>query len=99
MNLQLNRGRDRAESIGAIAERHGLSRRAVEKELERLVQVLPIVACPTGVYVATSPQEARQYASSLKGRIVAVQARISALERWADGVEVEQTRLPWSEAA
>ena len=97
--MNLPRGRDAAVSISTLAERHGLSRRTVEKELERLVKAgTPIIACANGVFLAQAPQEARQYASSLKGRVVAVQARISALERWADGVEVEQTTL-FGEAA
>ena len=88
MNLGLGRGRDAAKSIGEFAETFGVSRRQVEQELQDAVQSgLPVVACERGVYLAQTPAEARAYAESLRGRIVAVQARISALERWADEQE------------
>ena len=99
MNLGLGRGRDAARSIGDIAEERDVPRRQVERELEEAVRMgLPVVACERGVYLATSPSEARAYAQSLRGRIVAVQARISALERWADEQEygaIIQTELGW----
>ena len=92
MNLGLGRGRDAARPISDIAESFGVSRRQVERELEDAVKHgLPVIACERGVYLAQTPQEARQYAQSLRGRIVAVQARITALERWADEQESEQT--------
>ena len=95
----LNRGRDAAESIGSIAERTGQSRRTVERELERMAQSLPIVACERGVYLAETPQEARAYAQSLRGRIVAVQARVTALERWAEVEEMSGQETLWGTAA
>ena len=87
---QLGRGGSAAESIGSLAERLQRPRRAVERELEELVHSgVPVVANERGVYLAETAQEARQYAESLRGRIAAVQSRITALERWAD--EHEQT--------
>ena len=84
----VHRGRDKARSIGAISEASNVSRRKVERALEDLVQSgIPIVACEDGVYIASTPAEARAYAQSPRGRISAVQARISALERWADAQE------------
>ena len=97
MIQHLGRGADNARPIGDIAESLGKSRRSVEEALEALVQSHPIVANHKGVYLAQTPAEARAYADSLRGRIVAVQARISALERWADEQESEQTS--WLDAA
>lgn len=93
--MNLPRGKDRAVSIGLLAESYGLSRRRVERDLEELVlSGLPIVACSAGVYVSDSPSEVRAYTDSLYGRISAVQGRISALRRAADAMEDEgQTTL------
>lgn len=93
----LPRGRDNAKSIGELAESARISRRKCEKTLESLVlSGIPIVACENGVYVTDSPQEARAYAQSLKGRIVAVQARISALERAADAMDRAGQETLWA---
>jgi predicted DNA-binding transcriptional regulator YafY len=94
----LPRGRDKAKPIGEIAEQSNRSRRRVERDLETLVlSGIPIVACESGVYVATSPQEARQYASALKGRIGHIADRAAALERWADRQEQPRPTL-WDAA-
>ena len=94
------RGRDKAKSIGEIAESARISRRKAEKTLESLVlSGIPIVACEAGVYVATSAAEARAYADSLRGRISAVQGRISALERWAEREEQQGQATLFAEAA
>jgi hypothetical protein len=100
VTITVGRGADAAESIGSIAERMGLSRRRVERELEqRALDGEPIVACERGVYLATSPLEARQYADSLRGRIRAVQQRVSALERWADDNDEYGQVALWDRAA
>ena len=99
MNLGLGRGRDAARPISDFAESFGVSRRQVERELEEAVKHgLPVIACERGVYLAQTPQEARAYAQSLRGRIVAVQARISALERWAEIQELSG-QTSWLDAA
>ena len=93
----LHRGRDAAESISSIAERTGQSRRAVERELERMAHNgVPVIACERGVYLAQTPAEARSYAESLRGRIVAIQGRISALERWAEVEEMSGQGTLWA---
>ena len=94
MNLGLGRGRDAARSISAIAESFGVSRRQVERELEEAVKNgVPVIACERGVYLASTPQEARAYADSLDGRIAAIAARSRALRAWADEQGVEQETL------
>ena len=50
------------------------------------------------MYLAQTPQEARQYAESLRGRIVAVQARITALETWAEIQELSGQATLWEAA-
>ena len=98
MNLTLGRGRDAARPISDFAESFGVSRRQVERELEEAVKHgLPVIACERGVYLAQTPQEARQYAESLRGRIGAIQARITALETWAEIQELSgQEAFPWA---
>jgi biotin operon repressor len=98
----LGRGADNARSIGSIAEDLGMAHRTVEKRLEELVKSgVPVVATndsPKGVYLAQTPQEARQYADSLDGRIAAIAARSRALRAWADDQEygeIIQTELGW----
>jgi biotin operon repressor len=93
------RGRDAARSISDIAESLMMSRRRVERDLEAIVlSGIPVIACERGVYRASTPQEAREYANSLRGRIAAVQARITALERWADSVEQQGQTSLWEAA-
>ena len=88
----LPRGRDNAKSIGDLAEQSNRSRRRVERDLEAIVlSGIPVVACERGVYLATTSSEVRAYAESLRGRISAVQARISALERAADRMDAPRT--------
>ena len=99
MNLGLGRGRDAARSIGDIAESFGVSRRQVERELEAAVKGgLPVIACERGVYLAESPTEAREYADSLDGRIVAIAARSRALRAWADVEELSGQPTLWEAA-
>ena len=95
--MNVPRGADRAISIGALAEQLGMSRRAVERALEQMVlDGIPVIANSSGVYITDSPSEARAYAASLKGRLAAIQHRISALERWADDADGAQEVLPWA---
>ena len=84
----LPRGRDKAIPIGELAESARISRRKCEKTLETLVlSGIPIVASERGIYVASSPQEAREYADSLDGRIGAIAARSRALRAWDERQE------------
>ena len=97
MNLGIGLGRDNARPIGWYAERWNVSRRAVERDLEQAVQNgIPVIACEAGVYVATSPQEAREYASALKGRIKHIADRAAALERWADREDAKGQGTLWA---
>ena len=97
LRSNLGKGADAAVPIGELAESLNLPRRSVEQMLEGLVQEgVPVVANHKGVYLAQTAQEARAYAQSLRGRIVAVQARISALERWADEQDAHQEGFPWA---
>lgn len=100
MIAHLGLGADNARPIGDIAEALKLDRRTVEQRLEGLVKSgVPVIASHRGVYLAQTPSEARAYAESLRGRIVAVQARISALERWADEQESGLVQTSWLDAA
>src|SRR5205085_2892363 len=66
--VSLGRGADHAESIGALAEQLGLSRRDVEKALQQIAceGIHPLVADGSGVYLATSPSEIDGYLASLR---------------------------------
>ena len=97
--MNLPNSRDRAVPISALAESYGQSRRWAERELEQMVRDgVPVVACERGVYIAQTPQEAREYASALKGRIAAIAARAAALDHIADVMRSEQQTL-WEDAA
>lgn len=97
--LPLGRGRDAAVSISELAERTGRSRRQVERELEAMVKGgVPVIACERGVYLASSPAEARDYADSLDGRIVAIAARSRALRAWAEVQELSGQATLWEAA-
>ena len=94
MNLNaLPKGRDRAIPIGELAESLRVSRRSMEQKLQALADSgVPIVACERGVYITESPQEAREYAASLRGRTSAIHARATALEKWADSRDTTVTQ-------
>jgi hypothetical protein len=98
MMQHLGRGADAAKSIGQLAEDMNLHRRSVETLLEGMVKSgIPVIANHRGVYLAQTPQEARQYAESLRGRIGAIQARVTALETWAEIQELSgQEAFPWA---
>ena len=100
MNLGLGLGRDAARPISFYAERFGVSRRTIEKDLEEAVKGgLPVIACERGVYLAQTPQEARDYADSLDGRIIAIAERSRALRAWADVTELSGQPTLWEPAA
>ena len=100
MLSHIGKGRDAARSIGSLCEATGRARRAVERDLEALVlSGVPLVASDRGVYIASSPQEARQYADSLDGRIAAISARSRALRAWADDQETGLVQTSWLDAA
>lgn len=94
----LGNSADTARSLSDIAEAAGVSRRAVEKASELLAQSVPLIACSRGVYVAQDASEARAYAESPRGRIVALQARITALEKWAEVQELSGQATLWEAA-
>jgi hypothetical protein len=95
--VTIPKGRDAAQSIGALAEASGQSRRAVERKLEEYVlSGVPIIACERGVYIAESAVEVRAYVESLRGRIRAVQGRISALEAAAERMGPARQETLWA---
>jgi biotin operon repressor len=97
MIRHLNRGADAAVSIGTLAERLNLSRRAVERALEEAAHDgLPIISGAQGVWLAETAQEAREQADRLDHRAAAIHARAAALRRWADAQEAEQGVMPWA---
>jgi hypothetical protein len=83
--MTIPRGRDAAQSIGALAEASGQSRRAVERKLEEYVlSGVPIIACERGVYISDSADEIDAYADSLEDRIRSQLQRIRALRKAAE---------------
>ena len=89
-------GADRAESIGALAERLNLSRRQVEQALQSLAASgsYPVIAGPRGVYLASSPDEVDAYASALRARLTHQAHRIRGLRRCARAMRtIEQPTL------
>jgi predicted TIM-barrel enzyme len=83
--MTIPRGRDAAQSIGALAEASGQSDRAVERKvLAMVLDGTPIVACENGIYVSDSADEIDAYADSLEDRIRSQLQRIRALRKAAE---------------
>ena len=84
-SMDLRWGADAAVSISTIAERHNVSRRAVEESLQELALTgyVPLVAGPTGVYLEADPAAVERYADALRHRLVNQYRRIRALRRCA----------------
>jgi biotin operon repressor len=69
-------------SIGEIAEDCGCSRREVEQAAETLaVNGYPLVAGPRGIYVASSPEQLREYRRQLRDRIRSQMRRVRGVEK------------------
>lgn len=94
IRLNLFWGRDRAVTIGSIAETAKISRRTVEKAVETLrAEGQPICSGSSGVYLSSDPAELREQYQSLRRRYIrqAVNARV--LLRTAKWYEKSQMTL------
>lgn len=110
LRMHLREGKATAIKQADLAAMCGVPVRAIQEALEaakrRGEPVITSSGKPAGVWLSFDVAELRdayrrdrnraiRQLVNNRGRLKA----ISALERWADGVEVEQTRLPWDVAA
>jgi 16S rRNA U1498 N3-methylase RsmE len=97
----LSLGRDKAVSIGALAERHNVPRRSVEAAVEASRREgYPICTGPEGCWLATSVQELRQQREALRNRARTILRNSMGLRRAIAAMEqVDQVPLPWAEEA
>ena len=98
--MDLSWGADAAVSISTIAERHNVSRRAVEESLQELALTgyVPLVAGPTGVYLEADPAAVERYAAALRHRLVNQYRRIRALRRCARAMRGTEQQTLWDAA-
>lgn len=94
-------GRDRARTIGDIAEQLGTSRRTIEAAVETLRREgAPICTGSDGVYLSTDARELREHAERLRSRAIHVLLGARALRTTARRFEKhQQTMIEWSEAS
>lgn len=95
LQVHLGWGRDRARTIGALAEGMGVSRRVVEKGVEELrASGRPICSGSDGIWLTTSEAELVEQYRALRRRYIrqAVNARhlLRTAKRYA---KVQQTTL------
>lgn len=79
VRANLSWGRDRAVTIGELAERMGFARRAIEQAVEALrVQGAPICTGPDGVWLTQDGEELLDQYRRLRARYIhqAVNARV-----------------------
>ena len=96
--LVLPAGRDRAESIGHIAERLDWPRRVVEQAITDLrLAGKPICSGSEGVWVSSSPREVADQAHRLRERAIHQLLTARALRRTAERMGEPLTL--WRDAA
>ena len=92
-------GRDRAVTIGQIAEDMDASRRSVEQAIEQLrLEGRPICTGSPGVWLSTDSRELYEHAERLRSRAIHVLLGARALRRTARGHERVQQTTIWDAA-
>ena len=93
--VNLPRGRDRAQSLGSLAERLNLSRRTMEKAVEFLrLQGRPVASCAQGVYVGEL-RDIEETMAQLERRLISQYATLRAMRRCRDGLRKVQQQTLW----
>ena len=90
--VNLPRGRDRAQSLGSLAERLGWSRRTVEAAVQECrLSGRPVASCAQGVYVGEL-RDIEETMAQLERRLASQYATLRAMRRCRDGLrKVQQT--------
>jgi hypothetical protein len=98
VKVRLGYGRDRARTLGDLAEAMGTSRRCVEKAIETLrLEGVEVCTGSDGAWLSRDPLELRRHAGALRSRAARIFAGANALEATAARHErAAQTELPWA---
>lgn len=102
MNLRyhLSVGRDNAVTIGDLAELLSLPRRTIEAAVQDArLHGVPVISGNEGLWLAETPQEAREAAARLRSRAIHQLDAVAALERWAEREERSGQARLWEDAA
>ena len=83
---------DRPTTYPVLAERMGVTEREAQEAVQeaRLAHV-PILSGARGLWLASSPQEAREWAQRQRSRAVHLMESAQGVERWADEREAPLT--------
>lgn len=94
LQVQLGWGRDRARTLGELAEAMGAPRRALEAAVEQLRKDgVPIVSGPRGIHLTQDPAELRAAYRALRRRYVTQAIGARELLRTADRMERHAARV------
>jgi biotin operon repressor len=98
VQVNLRYGRDRARTLGELAEDMGISRRLVEKAIESMrLDGVPVCTGSEGAWLSVDSRELYAHAAALRSRAIHVLLGARALRRTARRHEkVAQTELPWA---
>ena len=84
----LNIGRDHARTIGELAEVLYVPRRTIEEAVQSArLDGVPIVSGSEGLWIASTPQEARTAALALRRRAITQLVTSRALRRTGDAMQ------------
>ena len=85
-------GADRPTTYPVLAERMGVTEReAMQAVQDARLASEPILSGARGLWLASSPQEAREWAQRQRSRAIHLMESAQGVERWADAQEGEQT--------
>ena len=100
VQTRLNWGRDRAVTIGELAETMNLSRRAVEKAIETLRATgAPVCSGPDGIWLTTSEAELLEQYRALRRRYLHQAVNARHLLRTARRYARNRQATLWSDVA
>lgn len=85
-------GADRPTTYPVLAERMGVTEReAMQAVQDARLASEPILSGARGLWLASSPQEAREWAQRQRSRAIHLMESAQGVERWADAQAGEQT--------
>lgn len=95
--VNLRYGRDKARTIGEIAEDMGISRRTVEKAVEQMrLEGAPVISGSEGIWLTDSAEELRDAYRRLRARYIHQAIGARALLRTAQRYEKHRQTELWA---
>ncbi len=91
-------GADRPTTYPVLAERLGVTEREAQEAVQESRKAgIPIVAGARGLWLASTPQEAREWAQRQRSRAIHLMESAQGVERWAEIQELSgQEAFPWA---